>query len=420
MKALGGRYMKMRISILLLIVVTLVAGCQQAEIIDNPSITSKEWNLFLESAAGTNVTLYYTTSDENIETWLTRSIVPGVLTNHNINLELIRKPMSEVIEKLRSQKINEIPTGSIDLIYIDDDSFKDMKTSELLYGPFLEKIPNYYANINPEDYEFIYEQGVKTDGHYVPVSRDQLMFIYDEDMILEPPSTMDTFVETLRTAPGQFSFPLPPEKSGVLFMETFIAAYVDYEVLYETVPTRAAIEPLIKPAMDALAKLKPKLWKEGAVFPSDEDQLDQLFYEGKVSFSLSTDTNKASRLAKAELYPYAARAFVFDDGTAGTNDGVVIAHSAPNKSGAMIVANYMISAEAQAYKYAPSKGGSVPVVDTSRMSAEEAKKIKGVTVKRSDMKQEMLNSHRIPPMPNAVREVIMEIWIEALEYKGEE
>lgn len=409
--------MKARLCIFLLIFMLLFTGCQQSEIIENPSITSREWNLLEESANGTNVTLYYYESDENLERWLTRSVVPGVLAQNGITLDVVRKPKLEIVEKLRDQKLNEISTGSMDLIYITDDSFKDLKMEGLLYGPFIEKLPNYYANINPEDYEFSYEQGMPSEGFYMPVGREQLMFIYDEDMILDPPATMDVFVETLRTAPGQFSFPLPPEKSGVLFMETFIASYVSYEKLYAAEPSRAVVEPMIEPAIVALKKLKTKLWKEGAIFPEDEAHLDQLFYDGKVSFSLSTDINKASTYAKAEVYPYAARAFLMDDGTAGTNDGVVIAHTAPNKSGAMIVANYMLSAETQAYKYDPSKWGSIPVVDTSIMADEEAKKVKGVSIKRSDMKQDMLNNHRVPPMPAELRKVVSEIWIEALEYE---
>ncbi len=412
--------MKARLCILMLILSLLMTGCQQSDIVENPSITSREWNLLLESAMGTDVTLYYTTANEDLETWLTRTVVPSVLTDHGINLEIVRKSMMEITDKLYDQKMNEITTGAIDLIYIDDSSFKGMMTNNLLYGPFLEKLPNYYSNVNPEDYEFLYEQGLVSNGHYMPVGREQLMFVYDEDLILEPPSTMETLVETLRTAPGQFTFPLPPEKSGVLFMETFIASYVNYEKLYSAEPTREAIEPIIQPAMDVLAKVKPKLWKEGAIFPTDEAHLDQLFYDGKISFSLSTDSNKASRLAKAEVYPYAARAFLIDDGTAGTNNGVVIAHNAPNKSGAMIIANYMLSASAQAKKYDPSKWGDIPVLDTSRMSAEEAKIINGISVKRSDMKQAMLNSHRVPPMPEDIVRIVSEIWNEALEYKVEE
>ncbi len=412
--------MKGRLCILLLIISVLLAGCQQEEIVENPSITSREWNLLLESATGTTVTLYYTESNENLEKWLTRSVVPGVLSEYGINLQLIRKPMSDIYEKLYSQKQNEIETGSIDMIYIADDSFKKLMENELLYGPFMEKLPNYYTNINPEDYEFMYEQGIPTQGHFIPVGREQLVFIYDEDMILEPPATMQTFIETLRSAPGQFAFPLPPEKSGELFMETFIAAFVDYEKLYQAEAKREVIEPMLAPALEALAILRPKLWKEGAVFPSNERHLDQLFYDGKVSFALSTDTNKASKYAKSEVYPYAARSFIMDEGTAGTNDGVVIAHSAPNKSGAMIVANYMISAQAQAYKYTPSNWGSIPVIDTSIMPDETSREVRSVTIKRSDMKQGELNAHRVPAMPKDIKAVVSEIWIEALEYKVEE
>ena len=406
--------MKKRLGLLLFVLAVLMSGCAETDIVENSSISAREWDLLVESAENTDVTLYYAQSDETLDMWLTREVVPSVREAYGIDLKPVRKEMAEVQEILLEHKLNEVEGGPVDMIYIQDDAFKNMMQSGLLYGPFLEKLPNYHANVNPEDYEFAYEEGIPTGGYYLPVSRTQLAFVYDEDLLLDPPQTMDDFIQTLRTAPGQFSFPLPPDPAGTLFMETFIGTYTDYEALFETEATRGAIAPLIQPALDQLQVLRPKLWRSGNEFPVSEQALDQLFYDGQVSFALTTDPNKASAYAKAEAYPYAARAFVMDGGTAGNNEGVVIAHNAANKSGAIVVANHMLSAQAQAYKYEPANGGSIPVVDTSIMPDEEARIVTRVSVKRSDIKQDELNTRRIPPMPEDVREVVTILWLEAL------
>ncbi len=81
----------------------------------------------------------------------------------------------------------------------------------------------------------------------------------------------------------------------------------------------------------------------------------------------------------------------------------------------MIVANYMLSANAQTEKYEPSNWGNIPVVDTDIMPEEDGKMINRVSIKRSDMKQELLNNHRVPPMPVEIKKIVSEIWLETLE-----
>lgn len=391
----------------------LISACQNTEIAENPAISSREWNLILKSAQNTEVLVCHSEQSGAFEKWMKSSVAP-LLLEKNIKLKVIYKPQKDFFEKLATEKEKRIDVGSVDLFYVQEDNYKILYEGGFLYTSFLEKLPHYYDNIDPEDYEFSYEQGIKTLGSHIPVTRSQLAFVYDEDMIEDPPQTMELFLETLKTAPGQFTFPFPEDLSGKLFMQTFIAHYVDYKKLCEEEPKRDIIATQIEPALKALKEIKPKLWKEGTVFPKTEQELDQMFFEKKIAFSLTTDPNKPVKLSKEEKYPYAARGFVLDDGTAGLNGGMVILHNAPNKSGAMIALNEMISAKAQADKYDPKKWGNIPVVDTSRMNSESVKIIQRIGIKRNNVKQELFNSHRLPEMPKATCQIVSTLWKEVL------
>ncbi len=391
-----------------------LSGCETVEIEENPSISAQEWELILDSAKNTTVTLVYCAENEHFIKWINESIMP-MLSDKFIKLKLEKRSNDEIIKKLVEDKKNDIDdNGLFDLVYIEDDLFDSLYKKDLIYFNFLNKLPNYHACIHPEDVEFTYEQGLKTQGSHVPISREQLCFVYDEDMIEFPPETMDELIETIKSAPNQFTFPLPDDLSGRLFMQTFIANFIDYEKLYKYQYTRGEIKEIIEPALIALENLKPKLWHQGNEYPISEQELDKMFFKGEVAFSLSMDPNKPLRLSKAEEYPYAARGFVLDDGTAGTNGGLVIPFNAVNKSGALVVINEMISVQGQAYKYNPKGWGNIPVIRSSIMKTEDIQPILKVGIKRNNVKQESFNEHRLVEIPKKTSDIMSQLWTETM------
>ncbi len=398
--------------------IIMLSGCESVGVKDNPSISTNEWELMLDSANNTVVHLIYGDKDDvKFKKWIENSIIP-MAREKGITLKIQYRSIDDVIKKLQRQmdkvKINpddkEVNVGYFDIVYITDDSFYKMFKNEYLYQSFLEKLPNYYRYIYPDNVEFIYEQGLETVGSYIPITSEQLSFVYDEDMIDYPPDIMDELLDIVKSSPQQFTFPLPNDVSGRLFMHTFIAHYVDYERLYTAELTKDELERIISPALESLRDIKPNLWKNGSSYPSSESELDDLFFKGEIAFSLSTDPNKPLRLSKEERYPYAARGFVLDDGTAGTNGGVVIPFNAPNKSGAMIVINDMLSVQAQADKYDPMFWGNIPIINTDMIEGEEASAITKIQIKRNNVKEESFNLHRLPKIPKKNSDIIAELW----------
>jgi putative spermidine/putrescine transport system substrate-binding protein len=89
---------------------------------------------------------------------------------------------------------------------------------------------------------------------------------------------------------------------------------------------------------------------------------------------------------------------------------MAIAFDAPNKAGAMVAINAIISADIQLTQYAELR--DLPVVDQDKLSDEEKAAFDAVDLGQGVLTQADLLSHRLPEMPADLVPVIEEIWAE--------
>ena len=75
----------------------------------------------------------------------------------------------------------------------------------------------------------------------------------------------------------------------------------------------------------------------------------------------------------------------------------------------MVVINAIISGEIQLTQYAELR--ELPVVDASKLSAEEAAAFDAVNLGQGVLSQAELLSHRLPEMPASLVPIIEEIWL---------
>ena len=119
-------------------------------------------------------------------------------------------------------------------------------------------------------------------------------------------------------------------------------------------------------------------------------------------FSVSTGIDQG-------LYTETTQTFVFDKGTIGNTNYMGIAFNSPNKAGAMVVIDAILSAELQLSQYATLR--ELPVVDFDRLSAGEQEAFGQVDLGQGVLTQKDLLSHRLPEMPAKLVPVIEEIWL---------
>jgi putative thiamine transport system substrate-binding protein len=71
--------------------------------------------------------------------------------------------------------------------------------------------------------------------------------------------------------------------------------------------------------------------------------------------------------------PATARSYVLDGGTIGNANFLAIPFNAGNKEGAMVVANFLLSPEAQARKQDPTVWGGQTVLSMGKLKAADRK-----------------------------------------------
>ena len=69
---------------------------------------------------------------------------------------------------------------------------------------------------------------------------------------------------------------------------------------------------------------------------------------------------------------------MFEGGTIGNTHFVTIPYNAKAKAGAMVVANFLLSAEAQAYKASPDVWGDLTVLDMQKLNDADKKQFTAI------------------------------------------
>ena len=372
-------------------------------------LSSAEWDEIVEAARGTTVTFYGWGGDENRNNWLNTTVADYVKEHYDIALEVVGMDINDILSKLSDEKQAGSETGSIDMIWINGENFYSAKDNGLLYGPFTEQLPNMEAYIDLEDPETLNDFCMPIEGYEAPYAKAQMVFFNDSAVTPEAPASAEELLEFCKKYPGKVTYPALPDFTGSAFVRNIIyelcgwEQFQDMEADYDTV--KAAIEP----ALDYLRELNPYLWNEGKTFPESSTTVDAMFADGELVMNMSYGPFSVATGIAEGTYTDTTRTFVFDNGTIGNTNYMAIAFNSPNKAGAMVVINAILSAELQLTQYEQLR--ELPVVSADKLSAEEQAAFDAVDLGEGVLSQTELLEHRLPEMPASLVPVIEEIWL---------
>lgn len=372
-------------------------------------LSSAEWDEIVEAARGTTVTFYGWGGDENRNNWLNTTVADYVKEHYDIALEVVGMDINDILSKLSGEKQAGSETGSIDMIWINGENFYSAKDNGLLYGPFTGQLPNMEAYIDLEDPETLNDFCMPIEGYEAPYAKAQMVFFNDSAVTPEAPASAEELLEFCKKYPGKVTYPALPDFTGSAFVRNIIyelcgwEQFQDMEADYDTV--KAAIEP----ALDYLRELNPYLWNEGKTFPESSTTVDAMFADGELVMDMSYGPFSVATGIAEGTYTDTTRTFVFDNGTIGNTNYMAIAFNSPNKAGAMVVINAILSAELQLTQYEQLR--ELPVVSADKLSAEEQAAFDAVDLGKGVLSQTELLEHRLPEMPADLVPVIEEIWL---------
>ncbi len=372
-------------------------------------LSSAEWDEIVEAARGTTVTFYGWGGDENRNNWLNTTVADYVKEHYDIALEVVGMDINDILSKLSGEKQAGSETGSIDMIWINGENFYSAKDNGLLYGPFTGQLSNMEAYIDLEDPETLNDFCMPIEGYEAPYAKAQMVFFNDSAVTPEAPASAEELLEFCKKYPGKVTYPALPDFTGSAFVRNIIyelcgwEQFQDMEADYDTV--KAAIEP----ALDYLRELNPYLWNEGKTFPESSTTVDAMFADGELVMDMSYGPFSVATGIAEGTYTDTTRTFVFDNGTIGNTNYMAIAFNSPNKAGAMVVINAILSAELQLTQYEQLR--ELPVVSADKLSAEEQAAFDAVDLGKGVLSQTELLEHRLPEMPADLVPVIEEIWL---------
>lgn len=263
--------------------------------------------------------------------------------------------------------------GAVDLIWINGENFVAMKEHGLLLGDtWAEKLPNWpLVDLERYGAAILKDFGVAVDGEESPWGRAQLVFLYDSART-KAPASLEELIAFTRQNPGRFTYPQPPDFVGTAFLKQLLIETVpDTSVLYEPAGEGAA-ELVRESLVPVLERLHPNLWRKGEAFPSGVAELRRLFADGEILLALTHNPADAAAAINDGLLPDTVKVGAFETGTIGNVHFVAIPKNAGDKAGAMVVANFLLSPEAQARKADPDVWGDPAVIDVEKLSPEAA------------------------------------------------
>jgi len=336
-----------------------------------PAVAQQEldWGQVTQKARGQEVFWNAWGGDERINAYIAW-VGKRVKAEYGVTLRHVKlADTAEAVRKVLAEKTagrNE--GGTIDLIWINGENFKAMKDQDLLFGPFAEQLPNFrYVDVENKPTTRL-DFTVPTDGLEAPWGMAKLNFIHDSAVVTTPPRGISGFLEHAKANPGRVAYPAPPDFIGTTFLkQALYELATDPAVLQQ--PPGDNFDAVTRPLWAWLDALTPHLWRSGKDYPKNGPALIQLLDDSEVDFAISFYPAEASSAIADGKLPKTARTFVLDRGTIGNTHFVAIPYNANAREGAMVVADFLMSPEAQARKENPEHWGDNTVLAMGKLDA---------------------------------------------------
>lgn len=265
--------------------------------------------------------------------------------------------------------------GAIDVIWINGENFSSMKRHGLLFGAFVDFLPNFSLIDLDERPTVLSDFTVATDGLEAPWGMAQLIFIYDSEYVTAPPTSPQELLAYAKANKGRITYPAPPDFLGTSFLKQLLLTLTpeaDRGVFYKA-PTDENFLPATNILWDYLAEIKPYLMRQGKIYPKSGQELLDLLDNRNIDMAFSFNVGAVSAAYLAGNLSANARPYVWNGGSLANNHFLAIPYNSKSKEGAQILINFLLSPEAQARKADSKFWGEPSVLSYHRLDAEGKK-----------------------------------------------
>ncbi|MGG8309390.1 ABC transporter substrate-binding protein, partial [Escherichia coli] len=195
----------------------------------------------------------------------------------------------------------------------------------------------------------------------------QLTFIARRDVTPQPPQTPQALLEFAKANPGTVTYPRPPDFTGTAFLEQLLIMLTPDPAALKVAPDKATFARVTAPLWQYLDALHPYLWRKGKDFPPSPARMDALLKAGTLRLSLTFNPAHAQQKIASGDLPASSYSFGFNQGMIGNVHFVTIPANANASAAAKVVANFLLSPNAQLRKADPAVWGDPSVLDPQKL-----------------------------------------------------
>ena len=310
----------------------------------------------LAQARGQTVNWWMYGGDERINAYVRRYVQPAARKlGVTVRVVPVTDTADAVGQVVAERRAGTTSGGSVDLIWINGENFASGKRAGLWLTDWAGALPNA-RYVDARDPSIARDFQVPVEGQEAPWSRASFVYATDTARVPEPPADLDALLAWAQAHPGRFTYPAPPDFTGSAFVRQVVQAKGE------------------DAAFRYLAQLKPLMYRQGAVLPKSEAELNRLFADGKVDFAMSYDANFVLAGVRKGQFAKTARPFVLGDGTLTNVSFVTIPAAAAHPAAARVLADVLLSPRLQAVKADPGRPRLPTVLDRDRLSAADRRR----------------------------------------------
>ncbi len=294
-----------------------------------------------------------------------------VKRNYAINLRIVHiADAADTVKRIQTEaKAGRTSGGSVDLLWVNGENFRTLKEDGLLRTGWAEQLPNwqYVDTQKPVREDF----SVPVEGAESPWGSAQLTFIARRTQTPQPPQTPQALLDYARQHPGTITYPRPPDFTGTALLEQFLINLTPHPEALKRPPQEKTFAQVTAPLWRYLDALHPLLWREGRDFPPSPARMDSMLANGTLRLSLTFNPLHAQQKVATHVLPDDSYSFGFQDGMLGNVHFVTIPANSRASAAAQVVANFLLSPEAQRRKADPAIWGDPSVLDPKKLSAAQ-------------------------------------------------
>ena len=155
----------------------------------------------------------------------------------------------------------------------------------------------------------------------------------------------------------------------------------DPQVL-QSPPRDDEFDAVAAPLWDWYDALRPHLWRRGKQYPETGPAQRTLMNDGEIDIMVSFNPSEASTAIANGLLPETVRSYVLERGTIGNTSFVAIPFNAANRDAALVLADFLLSPEAQAHAQDPRVLGNFTVLDLQRLTPADRARFDALRARR--------------------------------------